>query len=124
MIWKIFVYGTLRRNQSRNRILSDGEFIGKGTSNGFLYDMGNFPGAVFSSKTDKKIVGEVYAVPNQIKETLDIIEAEGFLYKLVPIKVVLDNGETIDAHAYEYMRGVTNLRLIKSGDFCEQEARS
>ena len=62
----LFVYGTLRRNHAPPELwdlMKSLRWIGKASAQGQLYDLGEYPGAVFNSDSRNKIEGEVYKLP-------------------------------------------------------------
>ena len=80
---KLFVYGTLKRDQPRNDILSDSrdaKFMDEKRLKGLvLYDTGNgYPAVLFG---DSSVHGEVYEIKNKrLWEKLDKIEGVPTLY--------------------------------------------
>jgi gamma-glutamylaminecyclotransferase len=84
---KLFVYGTLKRQYSRNSILSTASFI-KETETLPIYtmiDLGAFPGILDSGRS--VIYGEVYEVDNSVLEMCDLIEGHPNFYKRKLIKL-------------------------------------
>ena len=84
---KLFVYGTLKRQYSRNSILSTASFI-KETETLPLYtmiDLVAYPGILDSGKN--VIYGEVYEVDNSVLEMCDLIEGHPNFYKRKLVKL-------------------------------------
>ena len=81
----VFVYGTLRRGGSNDlaRWHPDADFVAGATLAGTLYDLGAYPGAVFSGPSGHglaassafPITGEIYRITVEIERALDILEA-------------------------------------------------
>lgn len=124
---RLFVYGTLRKGYSLNRVLRrmGARYVGKGRIQGSLYDLGEFPGAVTSSSMRKRIEGELYELPHadaQLKE-LDRIEEfdserpENSLFVRRISTVRLANGRRMRAWVYFLPRRPVNARPIAQGDY-------
>lgn len=70
----IFVYGTLRKNQSNSSYLKKSEFIGFDWINGFIMlDFGSYP-MIFESEKDNMIKVEIYRVADYTLEQIDRLE--------------------------------------------------
>jgi gamma-glutamylcyclotransferase (GGCT)/AIG2-like uncharacterized protein YtfP len=112
----LFAYGTLREGRAPREIADTAALmqpIGKGVARGRVYDLGAYPGAVFSVCEDaREIEGEVFEVPDEaVLRALDAYE--GFepndpaasLFVRVRIEVQMSGtGESIDCWAYQYNR--------------------
>lgn len=75
-MFKVFVYGSLRRGFGNHRLLNESpytEFVGQDSINGSLYDCGFFP---YFIKNDKEppVIGEVYEVDINTLGALDRLE--------------------------------------------------
>jgi gamma-glutamylcyclotransferase (GGCT)/AIG2-like uncharacterized protein YtfP len=70
-----FVYGTLRRGEERDINLLDPEpqFIGCGSLDGALFDLGTYPGLRLGGAG--QVEGEIYAITPALERKLDEIEA-------------------------------------------------
>ena len=76
---KIFVYGTLMKQESRNALLEQfsAEFLGPKSITGRLLHVSSFPGMVYNDSS--RVVGELYHC-QEIGECLDKLDSiEGFL---------------------------------------------
>lgn len=108
----VFVYGTLRKNESNHFYLDDAEFIGNFTTppNFALFDLGRYP-AIIEGK--QSIVGEVYAINDDILEQLDRLED-------IPIEYRRESINTPFGLAWAYLyQDTRQLRKpIGSGDWC------
>lgn len=73
----VFVYGTLRRGEQRdiNGLLPAPLWVGYGSIQGLLYDLGAYPGLVVTLEGGKQnIRGEIYAITPRLEQLLDEIE--------------------------------------------------
>jgi gamma-glutamylcyclotransferase (GGCT)/AIG2-like uncharacterized protein YtfP len=126
----LFVYGTLlpgfvpahmREIASRLRPVSTGSMPGR------LYDLGQFPGAVFDANADTSVHGEVFqfAPERQLCKRLDAYEgfdrdfpgASLFLREKHPIS--LPDGTHLPCWVYLYNRDPGNSVLIASGNYSQ-----
>lgn len=102
----VFVYGTLKRGQSRASFLDSAGFIGKAVTRPFyrLYSVhGMYPALVEASRADVStpgvaVEGEVFKVDDAIVEYLDVVEGvDTGLYQRRPIEVV-GFGEIVESY--------------------------
>lgn len=74
----IFVYGTLgkqARNPARRALAKYAEFSSEATVKGKLFDLGEYPGAVPSRRTDDRVAGELYAIDvDHAEELLKVLD--------------------------------------------------
>ncbi len=130
----LFVYGTLRRsligaqkNAALIQIMSELKFIGEGSVNGQLYDLGDYPGAIVGENFDNKIFGEVYQLddPQAVLTVLDQYEGfipgelEASLFARIKVKITMFDDQVIDAWMYVYNDWVATGKLIESGDYAK-----
>ncbi|HKT25566.1 MAG TPA: gamma-glutamylcyclotransferase family protein [Terriglobales bacterium] len=62
----LFVYGTLRRAHTPPEaatLMHDLEFISGASTPGTMFDLGEYPGAVFDPESGSEVKGEVYRLP-------------------------------------------------------------
>lgn len=124
----LFVYGTLRCDYHgmMSRLLAKyAEFKGHATFQGKLYNIGAYPGAVFSNKSLDQVRGDLYRLsqPALVLSQLDQYEecSSGFpppteyIRKIQP--VLTANGATVSAWIYLYNRPVASFKRISSGDY-------
>lgn len=106
----LFVYGTLKQGQSRNRYLAGQEFVGPARTQLFyrLYNLGSYPGLV-SCADGLSITGELWKVSEACLEMLDRVEGcdEG-LYRREPVALAPPH-DGIAAVTYLYQPGVDGL---------------
>ena len=123
----LFVYGTLRADSTHpmaHRLKVGARLVGKGSAPGLLYDLGEYPGALFGPEEKYRVVGEVYALEAP-RLLADLDKYEGTapededgeaMYERIKIEVKLQKGGTVDAWAYGLKKPL-RARLIGSGDF-------
>lgn len=107
----VFVYGTLLQGQgNHDHYLEDDWLIGRAVADKFqMYDIGHYPGIV---RGEGRVRGELYEVPAEAMEDLDILEDEGSLYIRDSILVTMESGETVPACIYIYNHDVDGLERI------------
>jgi gamma-glutamylcyclotransferase (GGCT)/AIG2-like uncharacterized protein YtfP len=130
----LFVYGTLRSSAAPpalqfqlQNLLAPLARLGRATTAGVLYDLGEYPGAVFGGAA--KIVGEVIQLPSDDSVLAALDEYEGFdphdpqgsLYLRVRREVTLADGRSLDCWAYAYNRDVTGHATIPGGDYLARD---
>lgn len=116
----VFVYGTLKKDQHANKIISNGSnSICNARINGIMYDLGAYPG--IKENSNSYVYGEIYAIKNQDMKSID--EYEGF-YPENPeeslfIRKVTNascmDGNKISVFAYFYNHDIINAKKISSG---------
>ncbi len=69
----VFVYGSLRRDQTNHALLEESEFMGQclTTAHFCMYDLGPYSAAVAG---EQRLVGEVYRVSDRVFQALDQLE--------------------------------------------------
>jgi len=101
---KLFVYGTLLKNQRANSKLSRQKFIGPGEISGFsLYKIKWYPGII--PNEGDRVKGEIYELvfePEKTLEELDAYEGEGSLYRRILTKAVAKDGMEHEVFVYVY----------------------
>lgn len=109
----VFVYGTLMKGKSNhNFYLSNAEFMGNATVEGFeLYDLGSYPGIVFSK--EGKVKGELYKIDSNTLIGLDALEGEGTLYKRKCTKAFLEGGGVCNSFIYVYNLSVSGRHKVE-----------
>ena len=124
----VFFYGTLMAGFDRRRqagIDDKLSFLGRGTIQAALFDLGLYPAAV--PAPDRRVRGEVYEVtdPAVVLPALDTIEGytplqpDSSLYLRTRADVTLDNGTLAQAWVYFYNAPLGRARRIQSGDYLE-----
>jgi gamma-glutamylcyclotransferase (GGCT)/AIG2-like uncharacterized protein YtfP len=120
----LFVYGTLRKQFGNHNLLKDQQLVGCGFTNKNSFFMARnklhgFPVVFFDNReeTRAKIYGEVYKVSPEVLLDLDELEANGVMYKRLPL--------TVDY--YQKEGGVKQARCwmyLGIKDFWAEEKRS
>ena len=129
----LFVYGTLLsglRDDLLRRVRA--RFVGTGTIEGKLYNLGPYPGAKLSRNSTDRVRGEVHRLPNpeQSLGVLDEYEGISTIAKLGSefarniVQVTLEDGRELKAWAYLYNRPVDEARLILGGDYRNRDGAS
>ena len=114
----LFAYGTLQPGWAPAAVRPDVDrltLIGPATTAGTLYDLGDYPGAVFG--TGGTIHGRVYELPDDPAVLLRFDRYEGVpdLYIRLDVRVKLADGRVLTCWAYHYNQDLTGHRPIPSG---------
>ncbi len=124
----VFFYGTLMTGFDRRRragIDHQLEFVGRGSIQAALFDLGLFPAAI--PATDGFVRGEVYRMrqPAAVLAALDEIEGyrpddpDHSLYVRDETAVTLDDGRRATAWVYFYNAPLGQAPRILSGDYLD-----
>ncbi len=128
MAERVFFYGTLRTGFSRRPgagVDPKLSFVGRGTIQAALFDLGIYPAAVPSP--DGRVWGEVHDMqdPELVLSILDEIEGyrpsepERSLYTRVQAPVTFEDGRVEPAWVYFYNAPLGKAQRIASGDYLE-----
>jgi gamma-glutamylcyclotransferase (GGCT)/AIG2-like uncharacterized protein YtfP len=123
-----FFYGTLMPQFAPlqlREVLIELQPVGDGCAPGILYDLGAYPGAVFSERSPTQIFGRVFRAlaVDRVFEPLDRYEGydpsspdtSEYLRKRLPI--TLDDGSTIVCWAYEYNGSLAAASIVPDGRY-------
>jgi gamma-glutamylcyclotransferase (GGCT)/AIG2-like uncharacterized protein YtfP len=124
----VFFYGTLMAGFDRRRragIDDKLRYIGRGSIQGALFDLGIYPAAV--PATDGRIWGEVYEMSDAAPVLAALDEIEGYrhddpdrsLYMRKQAEVALPDGTRAQAWVYFYNAPLGRAQPIASGDYLE-----
>jgi gamma-glutamylcyclotransferase (GGCT)/AIG2-like uncharacterized protein YtfP len=124
----LFLYGTLMRKYqipAHTAVTHYCDYLSKGSFQGKLYLIEDYPGAIPTSNPKNRVKGEVYTIQESIPlfETLDTYEEcsprfpEPHEYVRQQQPVLLENGESVLAWMYLYARPLLNKSPILSGQF-------
>jgi gamma-glutamylcyclotransferase (GGCT)/AIG2-like uncharacterized protein YtfP len=124
----VFFYGTLMAGFDRRRragIDDKLRYIGRGSIQGSLFDLGLYPAAVPAA--DGHVWGEVYEMTasDVVLAALDDIEGyhhddpERSLYRREQVNVALPDGSHASAWVYFYNAPLGRASKIASGDYLE-----
>jgi gamma-glutamylcyclotransferase (GGCT)/AIG2-like uncharacterized protein YtfP len=94
---------------------------------GLLYDLGDYPGAIYLLDVKALVYGSIYKLnkaPGALLATLDAYEGvsvpfrstDEYKRESAPITV---NGQTIDCWVYLYNQAIINQSRIESGDYVQ-----
>jgi gamma-glutamylcyclotransferase (GGCT)/AIG2-like uncharacterized protein YtfP len=126
----LFVYGTLMSGarsalgtQQRLRLAAESDSLGPASLPAArLYDIGRYPGAVFSAAIDDIVHGEAVLLADPVASLAWIDAYEGYVhgaddneYDRVVRQVRLAGGETFDAWVYLLLAVPEHGREIDSG---------
>lgn len=123
----LFVYGTLMNNiQSTiaDYLHQNSDFIGEGTFPGKLYDLGNYPGAVYDATAITRVHGHIFRLHDSaiLLKRLDLYEGiylsqpekNEYRRELVPVNI---NHELLYCWAYLYNFSTDLLKEIDTGRY-------
>lgn len=124
----VFFYGTLMAGFDRRRRAGiDGKltYVGRGSIQGALFDLGLYPAAV--PAPDGHIWGEVYEMMESVPVLAALDDIEGYrhddpdrsLYMRAQADVVLPDGTPARAWVYFYNAPLGRAPRIPSGDYLE-----
>jgi gamma-glutamylcyclotransferase (GGCT)/AIG2-like uncharacterized protein YtfP len=124
----LFLYGTLLPGQAPAElaeVISRLRPIGPGYIHGFLYDLGEYPGAVLAPPTGATISGHVFELPfdGDVLASLDEYEGfdpdnpEGSLFIRTKSLVTLQDGSQLECWVYLYNRDPKSAPLVVGGDY-------
>jgi len=126
----LFVYGTLRREFAQHKVLRrlHALYAGEATVQALLLDLGYFPGALPSKDSRKRVVGELYRLPNPTRAFLVLDHFEGYrpegpasgLFLRAVTTARRANGDTVQAWIYWLKRRPARARLIPSRDYARE----
>jgi gamma-glutamylcyclotransferase (GGCT)/AIG2-like uncharacterized protein YtfP len=111
---KIFVYGTLMQQRSNHGYyLASSQFLGQGTLKDYgLYDLGSYPG--IKPFIGASVIGELYEVNQETKESLDRLEGEGSLYIATTVTIWQGGTQVQDVLVYVYNHDVDGRPFVSS----------
>lgn len=117
----LFVYGSLRRHHTppeMAELMGNLEFVAAGSTSGHVFDLGEYPGAVFDPASTSRVVGEVYKLPNKphVLRKLDSYEEfkprsrKQSLFVRESIAVQTSDGEELNCWAYRINKNALKKR--------------
>lgn len=123
----LFFYGTLLPHRAPPEIASTVRQlrrIGKGQVRGWLYDLGEYPGAILA-RNGPVIQGQVFQLPDDPDVLKRLDEYEGFdpshpagsLFVRKRSLVALQNGKKVGCWVYAYNRQPGIAANVTNGDF-------
>lgn len=112
---RVFVYGTLRCGGSNYWRMEAAMFLEAAMATGHLYRVDWYPGAIFDQCAGTIIHGELYEVPEEPLQELDVFE--GKEYERIKIIVTTSSQQQCEAWAWQYLPPTEHLSKIPSGDW-------
>lgn len=121
----LFVYGTLMRgftNPFSQKLQQNARWIGQALFGGTLFDLGQYPGAIYDAKSTTWVHGEVWELTDFAKVIVSLDRYEGVHlrkpeYVRQEVQVELETGEEILAWVYLFCKPTHALREIPHGDY-------
>ncbi len=119
----LFVYGTLqiKGNHFADFLNKNAQFVSAGKLKGELFDLGNYPGAVYAPDSDSYVKGMVFELenPDLVLRELDFYEGIGssgceYVREIVPIVTV---NEIIECWVYLFILSTGDNFKINDGDY-------
>ncbi len=129
----LFVYGTLLPDETPRELsqtVSKLRKIGAGRTRGYLYDFGEYPGAVLGRSGGETISGIVYELPPNpgvlqeldAYEGFDTVHPENSLFIRKRRFVTLHNGRKLLSWVYEYNGDPSIGTQIPSGRYVRSKS--
>jgi len=127
----LFVYGTLldADNEFAAYLNNNCSFYAKGKFKGWLYDIGEYPGAIADNNITSYVYGSVVLIHNPITVLKQLDDYEGFgdnqeqTNLFVRELMQIETAESfINCWVYLYNLPVDTLVLIESGDYLKYKS--
>lgn len=99
-MYKVFVYGTLKRGGRFHKALQDSTFLGEARTKHLYGAYWNRYPVVTRKLSELQVHGEVYEVDDVVLKELDQIEGHPDLYIRDSVPVILDSGKEIEVLMY------------------------
>ncbi len=126
----LFVYGTLRKDTKsamHKQLAEHCQFYQRGTLQGRLFDVDQYPGVIQTDTNGYPVHGEVYRVlsPQHLFSLLDDYEGcteqypQPHEYVRSVIPITLEDNTTEHAWTYLYTHPTSALTEIHSGDYLQ-----
>jgi gamma-glutamylcyclotransferase (GGCT)/AIG2-like uncharacterized protein YtfP len=123
---RLFVYGTLRKGFRSHKLLQrfHARLIASGSVQGRLYDLGDYPGAVNCTGTER-VCGEVYFLPHAEAAFRALDRFEGFdparpesnEFERGGTTVTLADGRKVRAWIYWLPGAPATRRRVRAGNY-------
>lgn len=128
----LFLYGTLLPGETpaeAEDLVNDLRRVGSASVRGRLYDLGDYPGAIFDPASATWIHGEIFEVPDD--DTLQAIdryeefdesnpETSTFVRAKLPVR--LRDGRDVESWVYVYNRDPGDAPLVAGGIYSKTRA--
>jgi gamma-glutamylcyclotransferase (GGCT)/AIG2-like uncharacterized protein YtfP len=101
--------------------MRDLEFIGEASTQGTMFDLGDYPGAIFDPESDSEVKGEVYRLPLNSGVLKKLDEYEEFnrrsrrlsLFLREAIVVRTSEGKKLSCWAYRFNSEKTKKKAVQ-----------
>ncbi|CAN5437992.1 gamma-glutamylcyclotransferase [soil metagenome] len=124
----LFVYGTLRppfTNLYAQHLRQHSRYVGDGKFPGQLFNLGNYPGAIYLPKSAVNVYGSIYNISTNKEQLLTYLDnyegiGEAFEKPHEYIRTVIEvssGDSSVACWIYLYTLTVTGKQLISSGDY-------
>lgn len=121
----LFIYGTLLNadNEYGKYLQTNSRYISPGSFNGLLYDLGDYPGALYQPESTATVYGDIVLLDDlEVFKKLDEYEGYGegqpqpnlYIRQIIPVDT--DNG-LIHCQVYLYNLSVDGYPQIISGRY-------
>lgn len=104
-VYRVFVYGTLKKGHGNHHYLEKSKFLGPCTIKGIyeFVDLGYFPAVVRRERGPvRNIVGEVYEVDSDTMVSLDALEGHPGFYERIMVATPFSTAEDTAGRAWVY----------------------
>jgi gamma-glutamylcyclotransferase (GGCT)/AIG2-like uncharacterized protein YtfP len=129
----LFVYGTLSPDRAPPHlrdIISRMKPVAAGSMSGHVYDLGDFPGAIYDRASGSRVLGQVFELPEDIDalKRIDAYEecipddAKASLFVRDQRPVDLQDGTRLQCWVYLYNRDPGRSPIVPSGDYASWAA--
>ena len=119
----LFVYGTLLMadNEFAEFLQKNASLLSVGTINGYLFDLGDYPGLVLDAASPEFVIGSVFKITNteEVLKKLDDyegIDQQGCEYVRALVEIETGEGLVL-CWVYLYILDPENKTLIQGGDY-------
>jgi len=124
----VFFYGTLLPEsvpEAMRDVVARLDFYEEGSAPGMLFDLGEYPGAIFGGSSSNRVLGTVFQLPEDLRMLAALDRYEGYkpaarassLFVRKRVRVDLTTGGTVESWAYEYNGNPQSARVIASGRY-------
>jgi gamma-glutamylcyclotransferase (GGCT)/AIG2-like uncharacterized protein YtfP len=95
-------------------------YVGKGSVQGRLFDLGEFPGAVKMRGSSGRVEGELYHLPSAVRALKSLDQYEGSCYTRELAEVELQGGQHARAWVSWLKQAPPPKHQIKGGDYANR----
>ena len=129
----LFVYGTLLNDTNHEMAVfleKESTYVGRGSFQGVLYNVGRYPGAVKDKYQEGLVYGNLIRLsePYKVIKILDLYEGVGTTFEAPneyrrELLEVDHEGEPLRAWVYLYNHAIEGLEAIESGDYLKYSVK-